>query len=604
MRYTQRLLMVIPACAAASFQALAQTPVGTSLTFQGQLIENGQPANAEYDFQFRLFDAASGGTAISQVLSAGDVPVESGVFSRELDFVPMPNETLFDGDNRWIEVYVRPGNSNGAYTTLSPRQKLTAAPYAVYALGGPGGGDGFWAANGNDIYNTNGSSRIGIRTTTPAAMIDINCQGIITNGMKMVHPGQSTGELYFGGPGRVPGISAIGNNGNRRDLRFGDQGIFLVADDSPNQPDWTQGLFVGENGLCGIGTYEPTAQLEIDGQASASLGLVVNHPGSSTGRIEIGGPTGSPGIATFANNGNRRDIRFTDLGMFLLVNSSAERPGATRGIFIEETGDVGIGTISPTEQLTVVADGGGAFRAVATTQAAVIGNSDSGFGVFGSSTTGRAGYFLIPNPNSSEHALVGETHGTGVAVHGHTYGNGYAGYFVNRSNSNSRPALYCRTDGTGLALQADGIARVDVLEIVGADLAEKFPVDSPECAVPGTVMEIDPAVPGRLRVADSEYSPRVAGVVSGANDLSVGAVLGNLPGHEDAPPIALSGRVWVLCDATSGPIEPGNLLTTSNTPGHAMKAADRDRAYGAIIGKAMSSLKDGKGLVLVLVSLQ
>jgi hypothetical protein len=90
-------------------------------------------------------------------------------------------------------------------------------------------------------------------------------------------------------------------------------------------------------------------------------------------------------------------------------------------------------------------------------------------------------------------------------------------------------------------------------------------------------------------------------VVSGAGGLPAGAILGNLPGHEDAPPIALSGRVWVRCE---GPVAPGDLLTTSDTPGHAMRASDHSRAVGAIIGKAMTSLEQGSGLVLVLVSLQ
>ena len=68
--------------------------------------------------------------------------------------------------------------------------------------------------------------------------------------------------------------------------------------------------------------------------------------------------------------------------------------------------------------------------------------------------------------------------------------------------------------------------------------------------------------------------------------------------------VALTGRVYALADATSGPIKPGDLLTTSAIPGHCMKAGDRDRAQGAILGKAMTGLKDGKGKVLVLVTLQ
>ena len=69
-------------------------------------------------------------------------------------------------------------------------------------------------------------------------------------------------------------------------------------------------------------------------------------------------------------------------------------------------------------------------------------------------------------------------------------------------------------------------------------------------------------------------------------------------------PVALSGRVYCLCDASAGGIRPGDLLTTSNLPGHAMKVTDHAKAQGAIIGKAMTSLDDGQDLVLVLVSLQ
>jgi hypothetical protein len=68
--------------------------------------------------------------------------------------------------------------------------------------------------------------------------------------------------------------------------------------------------------------------------------------------------------------------------------------------------------------------------------------------------------------------------------------------------------------------------------------------------------------------------------------------------------VALSGRVYALADASKGAIKPGDLLTTSATPGHCMKVTDHAQAQGAIIGKAMSALKEGKGTVLVLVSLQ
>jgi len=69
-------------------------------------------------------------------------------------------------------------------------------------------------------------------------------------------------------------------------------------------------------------------------------------------------------------------------------------------------------------------------------------------------------------------------------------------------------------------------------------------------------------------------------------------------------PVALTGRVYVRCSTENGPIAPGDLLTTSSTPGRAMRADDRERCFGAVIGKAMGSLDGDQGLVLVLVNLQ
>ena len=101
-------------------------------------------------------------------------------------------------------------------------------------------------------------------------------------------------------------------------------------------------------------------------------------------------------------------------------------------------------------------------------------------------------------------------------------------------------------------------------------------------------------------------SRKVAGIISGANGLKPGMVM-KAEGEElmaGEHPVALTGRVWCWCDASPSPIQPGDLLTTSDTTGHAMKVVDHARAPGAVIGKAMTALEDGRGLVLVLVSLQ
>lgn len=154
------------------------------------------------------------------------------------------------------------------------------------------------------------------------------------------------------------------------------------------------------------------------------------------------------------------------------------------------------------------------------------------------------------------------------------------------------------------ALDVNGETTTKVLTITGgADVAEPFPVAGDDIPA-GALVTIDPTTPGQLVLSAQAYDKRVAGIVSGANGVQPGLTLRQTNGLEGGRNIALTGRVYALADAGNGAIEPGDLLTTSDTPGHAMKATDATRAQGAIVGKAMSSLNQGRGFVLVLVSLQ
>jgi hypothetical protein len=147
-------------------------------------------------------------------------------------------------------------------------------------------------------------------------------------------------------------------------------------------------------------------------------------------------------------------------------------------------------------------------------------------------------------------------------------------------------------------------ATVRTLTILGgADLAEPFPMEEGPIEK-GSVVVIDEERVGHLKCSTQAYDRRVAGIVSGANGINPGIRLRQEGVIEDGPSVALSGRVYVRADASNGPIAPGDLLTTSDTPGHAMKVVDHLRAQGAILGKAMSRLEAGTGMVLVLVTLQ
>lgn len=100
------------------------------------------------------------------------------------------------------------------------------------------------------------------------------------------------------------------------------------------------------------------------------------------------------------------------------------------------------------------------------------------------------------------------------------------------------------------------------------------------------------------------YDKRVAGVISGAGEYKPGLVLGRQPGPEHRVPLALIGKVYCKVDAQYAHVEIGDLLTTSPTPGHAMKATDSTKAFGAVIGKALRPLESGRSLVPILVALQ
>ncbi len=157
------------------------------------------------------------------------------------------------------------------------------------------------------------------------------------------------------------------------------------------------------------------------------------------------------------------------------------------------------------------------------------------------------------------------------------------------------------------AYSGNGRVITGVLQLTGgSDISEQFDIASPlGQAEPGMVVSIDVNKPGKLIVSGSAYDHTVAGVISGAGGVNPGFLMGQTGSIANgAIPVALTGRVWTKCDATTARITPGTLLTTSARVGHAMAATELNRARGAIIGKAMTGLDSGTGLVLVLIQPQ
>ncbi len=250
-------------------------------------------------------------------------------------------------------------------------------------------------------------------------------------------------------------------------------------------------------------------------------------------------------------------------------------------------GNVGIGTNAPSSKLEIVAQDG-------------------------LKITGYQPFLTLTDTNSGlvRNARIQNVNGgLNFQSHDQTQFGGSAMY-INGINHN----VGIGTTNPWFKLDVNGTVRAVIFHVNGgSDFAENFDVNvattSNEAMTQkveaGMIVSIDPASPGKLQLSTQAYDRRVAGIISGAGGLKPGMVMGQEGTLADGKyPVALTGRVYCWVDASQGAIEPGDLLTTSSTPGHAMKAADAAMAQGAIIGKAMTGLKEGKGLVLVLVNLQ
>ena len=161
MKRTKMLTILVLAVGCSSLSNAA--PIGTAWTYQGRLMDANSAADGEYDFEFKLFDDPNivDGNQVGSDVKIPQLDVIDGYFTVELDF----GSEVFDGNARWLEIVVRPGDSNDVndFVALSPRQQVTPTPYALYAATAPADSD--WIISGNDMYA--GVTNVGIGTSNP-----------------------------------------------------------------------------------------------------------------------------------------------------------------------------------------------------------------------------------------------------------------------------------------------------------------------------------------------------------------------------------------------------------------------------------------------------
>lgn len=258
----------------------------------------------------------------------------------------------------------------------------------------------------------------------------------------------------------------------------------------------------------------------------------------------------------------------------------ATKNPALRGV----TADKGAGVVGVSHATKSLGLLGGSDR-VFHQNAGVYGESGQQ-GVFGHSTDGSGTGVYGGSKGGSGFGVRGDST-DGIAVQGQSFGNGIAVQGI----------------GGRLAGRFEGDVEVTGdIRLSNADCAEDFDIAGLQLVEPGTVMVINSE--GALRPSDQAYDKRVAGVISGAGLYKPALILDKQESSKNRMPIALMGKVYCKVDASYGAIEVGDLLTTSPTLGHAMKADDPMKAFGSVIGKALRPLASGEGLIPILIALQ
>jgi hypothetical protein len=581
----------------------------TAFNYQGQLKDADGPVTGAFDFQFVLYSAQTGGERLG-TSEMKDIALTNGLFNLKLDF----GRAAVEAKESWLEIGVRQSGSAESYTVLFPRQKLTPTPYAIFAQ--------------HEQW-----SLIGV----PVGFAD---RAVIQEGANIVANPDGATKLKDDEPPKATDQAAAAPQGTAN---------FVAKFDGAGNPTANSIMF--DNGAnVGIGTTTPSSLLHLRRDVPAGLGptLTLFNGGGN------GGAANSIDFFTYSSptpTGPTAQIKSIDDGVFSNhLTFSTRLPGSNGNALMERmritsNGNVGLGTPTPAARLHVVGNWDGGIPALRLSgekpTIQFIGDAVSSNVQWnlhlGSNGPGNLEFYdtrspipilaLRPlgHPELSQ-VLINAQNGLETV--------GYQPFLtLNDSNNNAyrririqdvngdinfqtHSATLNPAGGSAMYIRdSDGLVSVKILQIQGgSDLSENFDVRgsdrlsgdvSPAEVRPGLVVAIDPENYGKLVVSHQAYDPRVAGVVSGAGGVKPGMVMG----HEGTVangkyPVALSGRVYCWADASYGPIQPGDLLTTSATPGYAMKVKNHKKAQGAIIGKAMTELKAGQGLVLVLVTLQ
>ena len=316
----------------------------TEFTYQGSLQNSSAPANGNFDFEFLLFDALSGGTQLGSTLTKTNVAVANGIFAVKLDFGGQ-----FPGAARFLEIHVRPAGG-GAFTPLTPRQAVSNAPYAVKSLSSNIAATAGYATTagsaqslsgpltGNDstaiVSASNSASGISPNSGTPPA-------GVVGNATDT--NGQTIGVL--GNAVSVNGIGVLGNTDGTGGGGAPAVGVFGIATSTTGPANGVMGETSSANGYGVYGYARSTT-----GPANG----VVGDSSSPNGSALVGRSFGTGDILTLISTvaGGNPKLRVLASGDFLSLGNINAANG-----FRTASGAFSAGGTSATPNFSVLANG-------------------------------------------------------------------------------------------------------------------------------------------------------------------------------------------------------------------------------------------------------
>ncbi len=300
-------LMICYLMVLSTLTAEAQTPLGTSFTYQGQLEQAGSPATGEFDFEFNLYDDSD---PVSATLIGSDfessVNVVGGLFVTQLDF-----GDVFLGAALWLEIRVRPAG-NGQFQNLTPLQPLTASPNSLYTiragdadtLGGFSPSDFLLASGGVISGDLVVNGRLGIGEPNPSSSLEVN------GAVELEDVLDTTGANFFESCPANSAIRAINSNGSVQ-CEFGSGGDNLgnhtANENLAMNGNWlsrdgdSEGIWISGNGRVGIGTSSPETPFHLktsstDSSNNLGDGIHLMRGGNGNYKIKVIDRSGVPHI--------------------------------------------------------------------------------------------------------------------------------------------------------------------------------------------------------------------------------------------------------------------------------------------------------------------